>query len=116
MSVMMDLVVNHVPKDCLLVAEHPSWFRRDPAGSLLSPSVTSLRATALGIDHDDGRRGVRYGHPWQEDDRLEPARGERGPRVAGAGEIVGLDPDLDGASHADSYYRACGCVNPDLAG
>jgi starch synthase (maltosyl-transferring) len=40
LSVMMDLIVNHTSKDCVLVEQHPSWYRWDAAGTLVSPSAT----------------------------------------------------------------------------
>ena len=39
LRVMMDLVVNHTAKDSELVREHPSWYRRDKQGEVLSPSA-----------------------------------------------------------------------------
>ena len=50
--VMMDLVINHTAKDSLLVKEHPQWFRRNPDGSLKSPSA---------IDPADARRVTVWG-------------------------------------------------------
>ncbi|MBW2732138.1 MAG: alpha-amylase [Deltaproteobacteria bacterium] len=37
--VMMDLVVNHTAKDSPLIKDHPSWFRRDENGYVISPSA-----------------------------------------------------------------------------
>ncbi len=39
LAVMMDLVINHTAFDSVLVDEHPSWFKRDAAGKLVSPSA-----------------------------------------------------------------------------
>ncbi len=67
LSVMMDLVINHTAKDSLLVKEHPQWFRRNPNGSLKSPSA---------IDPADARRvtvwgdlaEIDYENPTQQED------------------------------------------------
>ncbi len=52
LKVMLDLVVNHTSKDSLLAQEHPEWFRRDPAGDLVSPSA---------IDPADARKVTVWG-------------------------------------------------------
>jgi len=52
LSVMMDLVVNHVAKDSPLISRHPAWFRRDMTGEVGSPSV---------VDPDDACRVTVWG-------------------------------------------------------
>ncbi len=39
-GVMMDLVVNHTARDCVLAGEHPEWYRRTADGSIESPSAS----------------------------------------------------------------------------
>jgi len=65
LQVMMDLVVNHTAKDSPLVAAHPTWFRRDPAGAPLSPSV---------VDPVDGRTVTVWGDLAEVDNRDCPDR------------------------------------------
>lgn len=50
--VMMDLVVNHTSKDSPLIKDHPSWFRRDADGYVISPSA---------IDPADSRKVTVWG-------------------------------------------------------
>ncbi len=50
--VMMDLVVNHTAKDSPLIKEHPSWFRKDADGYVVSPSA---------IDPADSRKVTVWG-------------------------------------------------------
>ncbi len=64
-EVMMDLVVNHVSKDSPLVTEHPSWFRRDAAGKVLSPSAA---------DPDDTRKLTVWGDLAEIDNAKSPDR------------------------------------------
>jgi starch synthase (maltosyl-transferring) len=52
LSVIMDLVVNHTSRDCLLVAEHPGWFVRDAAGAVVSPRA---------VDPDDPTKVTVWG-------------------------------------------------------
>jgi len=52
LAVMMDLVINHTAKDCLLVEAHPEWYRRDDEGGLLSPGA---------IDPADSRKVTIWG-------------------------------------------------------
>ncbi len=52
LKVMMDLVVNHTAKDSELCAAHPSWFRRDAKGAVVSPSA---------IDPADARKVTVWG-------------------------------------------------------
>lgn len=52
LQVMMDLVVNHTAKDSPLVKDHPTWFRRDSDGYVVSPSA---------IDPADSRRVTVWG-------------------------------------------------------
>jgi starch synthase (maltosyl-transferring) len=68
LRVIMDLVVNHTAKDSDLVALHPDWFARDPAGELVSPAAVDPA--------DPDRRTVwgdlaqlDYGSPQGEDIR-----------------------------------------------
>ena len=35
--VMMDLVINHSASDCILVEQHPEWYKREEDGSLMHP-------------------------------------------------------------------------------
>jgi hypothetical protein len=60
--------------------------------------------STLGVDDEDGRARVRQRRrtlPVVNDDQgIEPARGERGPRVAGAREVVRLNADHHGATLA----------------
>jgi starch synthase (maltosyl-transferring) len=39
MRVMMDLVINHTAADSPLIAEHPAWYERDAAGSIVHPGA-----------------------------------------------------------------------------
>ena len=39
LQIMMDLVINHTSKDSELIKDHPSWFRRDKNGAVVSPSA-----------------------------------------------------------------------------
>jgi starch synthase (maltosyl-transferring) len=52
LKVMMDLVVNHTSKDSPLIKDHPSWFRRDGEGYVISPSA---------IDPADSRKVTVWG-------------------------------------------------------
>lgn len=52
LRVMMDLVVNHTAKDSPLIKEHPSWFRKDADGYVVSPSA---------IDPADSRKVTVWG-------------------------------------------------------
>jgi starch synthase (maltosyl-transferring) len=52
LRVIMDLVVNHVSKDCVLVNRHPDWFVRDANGELVSPAA---------IDVDNPTRRTAWG-------------------------------------------------------
>lgn len=52
LRVMMDLVINHTAKDSELCAAHPSWFRRDATGAVVSPSA---------IDPADARKVTVWG-------------------------------------------------------
>jgi len=52
LKVMMDLVINHTAKDSELCAAHPSWFRRDAKGAVVSPSA---------IDPADARQVTVWG-------------------------------------------------------
>lgn len=52
LSVMMDLVINHTAKDSALVMKHPEWFKRNPDGSIKSPSA---------IDPADARKVTIWG-------------------------------------------------------
>ena len=36
-DVMMDLVINHSASDCILVEQHPDWYKREADGSLVHP-------------------------------------------------------------------------------
>jgi len=65
LQVMMDLVVNHVSKDSPLVDLHPTWFRRDEDGRVLSPSVA---------DPDDTRRVTVWGDLAEIDNAESPDR------------------------------------------
>lgn len=62
---MMDLVVNHTSKDSVLVEEHPSWYLRDAAGDLVSPSVT---------DPDDPTKVTVWGDLAEIDNEGSPDR------------------------------------------
>src|SRR5262245_53661935 len=64
-EVMMDLVVNHVSKDSPLVTEHPTWFRRDALGNVLSPSAA---------DPDDTRKLTVWGDLAEIDNAKSPDR------------------------------------------
>ena len=65
--------------------------------------------STLGVDDQDGRPRVRQrprAVPIIDDDQgLEPARGERGPRVAGTREVVRLNADHHGATLAPAPER-----------
>ncbi len=52
LKVMMDLVINHTAIDSVLVEQHPSWFKHDEAGELVSPSA---------IDPADARNVTVWG-------------------------------------------------------
>lgn len=52
LGTMMDLVVNHTSRDNALVTGHPGWFRRDPAGEVVSPRA---------VDPDDPRKVTVWG-------------------------------------------------------
>jgi starch synthase (maltosyl-transferring) len=52
LRVMMDLVINHTAKDSELTRAHPSWFRRDKSGAVISPSA---------IDPADARKVTVWG-------------------------------------------------------
>jgi starch synthase (maltosyl-transferring) len=65
LRVMMDLVINHTAKDSLLVAEHPTWFRRDAEGEVLSPSA---------IDPADARKVTVWGDLAEADNESSPDR------------------------------------------
>ena len=39
-GVMMDLVVNHTARDCVLAQTHPQWYRRSEDGDIESPSAS----------------------------------------------------------------------------
>lgn len=52
LRVMMDLVVNHTSKDSPLIKDHPSWFRKDSDGYVVSPSA---------IDPADSRKVTVWG-------------------------------------------------------
>lgn len=52
LGVVMDLVVNHTSRDSPLAAAHPEWYRRDPRGELVSPSVA---------DSNDARKVTVWG-------------------------------------------------------
>jgi starch synthase (maltosyl-transferring) len=39
LGVMLDLVVNHTARDSVLVERRPTWYRRDAAGRVMSPSA-----------------------------------------------------------------------------
>ncbi|MCA9669467.1 MAG: hypothetical protein KC503_27920 [Myxococcales bacterium] len=52
LKVMLDLVVNHTSKDSPLIKSHPSWFRRDRDGYVVSPSA---------IDPADARKVTVWG-------------------------------------------------------
>ena len=62
---MMDLVVNHTSKDSPLATEHPSWYVRDAAGQLVSPSVT---------DPDDPSKVTVWGDLAEIDNAGSPDR------------------------------------------
>ncbi len=74
LSVMMDLVINHTAKDSLLVKEHPHWFKRNPNGSLKSPSAidpaNARRVTVWGdlaeIDYENPTQLKGILAYWQE--------------------------------------------------
>jgi starch synthase (maltosyl-transferring) len=65
MSVMMDLVINHASKDNPLVAKHPTWFKRDESGAVLSPSA---------IDPADARKVTVWGDLAEVDNDGSPDR------------------------------------------
>jgi starch synthase (maltosyl-transferring) len=65
MPVMMDLVVNHTSKDSPLVDEHPSWYVRDPAGNVVSPSAK---------DPDDPSKVTVWGDLAEIDNEGSPDR------------------------------------------
>ena len=65
LRVMMDLVVNHTAKDSPLVKAHPSWFRRDRDGYLVSPSA---------IDPADARKVTVWGDLAEVDNAKSPDR------------------------------------------
>ncbi|MCC6751283.1 MAG: alpha-amylase [Deltaproteobacteria bacterium] len=68
LKVMLDLVVNHTSKDCPLIKEHPTWFRRDRDGNPVSPSA---------IDPADARKVTVWGDLAEVDN-------------AGSGDRAGL--------------------------
>jgi starch synthase (maltosyl-transferring) len=65
LRVMMDLVVNHTAKDSALVREHPTWFRRDKNGDVVSPSA---------IDPADARKVTVWGDLAEIDNANSPER------------------------------------------
>jgi starch synthase (maltosyl-transferring) len=65
LPVMMDLVVNHTSKDSPLVEEHPSWYVRDSAGNVVSPSAT---------DPDDPTNVTVWGDLAEIDNENSPDR------------------------------------------
>ena len=65
LHVMLDLVVNHTARDSPLVERHPSWFRRDTAGRVVSPSA---------VDPDDARRVTVWGDLAEVDNATSPDR------------------------------------------
>ena len=65
LRVMMDLVVNHTAKDSPLVKEHPTWFRRDDDGYVVSPSA---------IDPADSRKVTVWGDLAEIDNTNSPQR------------------------------------------
>lgn len=62
LAMMMDLVLNHTAFDAPLVREHPAWFRRDAAGSLVHPGAR------------DGKRRVVWGDLVEVDNAASPDR------------------------------------------
>jgi starch synthase (maltosyl-transferring) len=41
LNLMIDLVINHTAFDSVLVKEHPAWYKRDRAGAMVNPGVTT---------------------------------------------------------------------------
>ena len=64
-AVMMDLVINHTANDGVLVTERPQWYRRDAAGSIVSPSA---------VDPDDASKITVWGDLAELDYRPRPER------------------------------------------
>ena len=67
LKVMMDLVVNHTSKDSPLIKDHPTWFRRDENGYVVSPSA---------IDPADSRKVTVWGDLAEVDNANSPNRQE----------------------------------------
>lgn len=67
LGVMMDLVVNHTAQDSLLAAEHPSWFVREPDGSLAAPYA---------VDPNDPSHRTVWGDLAEIDYRERPERSD----------------------------------------
>jgi starch synthase (maltosyl-transferring) len=67
LKVMMDLVVNHTAKDSPLIKEHPSWFRKDADGYVVSPSA---------IDPADSRKVTVWGDLAEVDNANSAERQE----------------------------------------
>jgi hypothetical protein len=65
LRVMMDLVVNHTAKDSELTLRHPSWFKRDQKGEVLSPSA---------IDPADARKVTVWGDLAEIDNQTSADR------------------------------------------
>jgi starch synthase (maltosyl-transferring) len=61
----MDLVLNHTARDSPLVAAHPTWYVRDAAGSVQSPSA---------IDPADARQVTVWGDLAEVDNAHSPDR------------------------------------------
>lgn len=67
LRVMLDLVVNHAAKDSPLIKDHPSWFRRDAEGYVVSPSA---------IDPADARKVTVWGDLAEVDNAKSADRAE----------------------------------------
>ncbi len=65
LQVMMDLVINHTSKDSELTRSHPTWFKRDAKGEVLSPSA---------IDPADSRKVTVWGDLAEVDNETSPDR------------------------------------------
>ena len=65
LEMMLDLVVNHTALDSPLVQAHPTWFRRDGGGRVVSPSVT---------DPDDSTKVTVWGDLAEVDNAASPDR------------------------------------------
>ena len=66
-SVAMDLVINHTAFDSVVAREHPTWFKRDENGKIVSPHA---------IDPDDDAKITVWGDLAEIDNDESPDRDE----------------------------------------